>query len=26
LKETGFDEVDCIFKRNRVALIGSFRH
>ncbi|MGB8827811.1 MAG: class I SAM-dependent methyltransferase [Dehalococcoidales bacterium] len=26
LKEAGFDEVDCICKRNRVALIGSFRH
>ena len=26
LKEAKFDEVDCLFKRNRVALIGGFRH
>ena len=26
LKEAGFDEVDCLFKRDNVAIIGAFRH
>jgi len=26
LKEAGFDEVDCLSKHNRSAIIGGFRH